>query len=338
MTTAVTSHDVAREAGVSQPTVSRALRGDPRISESTRLRVLEAALKLSYTPNALAKSLTTNRTFAVGLVIENVGNAFYSMLVDAVYNELALKGYRMLLFQERPGARVENDLARLLLGRALDGALFTAGTADKAPIDALLDKKLPIVLLNRYFEKAKADLVISDNVDGAGLVAKHLLELGHRRIGLITGPQHAATSRDRERGFRTILEAAGFPLDDRLRREGRFSHHSGYQLCLELLHEKHPPSAIFCQTDMIALGAMNAATKQGVEVPRQLSIAGFDDVEMADWEAFGLTTVRQPVARMAEMAVRMLLDRIEQRHTGPPRTETFPTTFIKRTSTAPPNP
>lgn len=336
MRVAVTSHDVAREAGVSQSTVSRALSGDTRIPDGTRLRVMEAALKLSYTPNAVARSLITNRTFAVGLVIENLSNSFYSTLVDAVYNELALKGYRMILFQERADARVEKDLARLLLGRALDGAIFTAGTADKDPIDALLEKKLPVVLLNRYFETAKADLVISDNVGGGELVARHLLELGHRRIGLIAGPKHAATSRDRERGFRAILEEAGLPLDESLRREGRFSYHSGYGLCLELLREEHPPSAIFCQTDMIALGAMNAAAKLGVEVPHRLSIVGFDDVEMASWEIFGLTTVRQPIARMAEAGVRLLLDRVEQRHTGSPRTETFPTRLMKRNSAAPP--
>lgn len=300
------------------------------------MRVLEAALKLSYTPNALARSLTTSRTYTVGLVIENISNSFYSMLVDAVYNELAPRGYRLVLFQERTDARVENDLARLLLGRAVDGAIFTAGTADRDPIDALVEKELPVVLLNRYFEGARADLVISDNVGGGEAIARHLLKLGHRRIGLITGPKHMTTSRDRERGFRTVLDNAGFPLDERLHREGRFSQHSGYALCLELLQEERFPSAIFCQTDMIALGAMNAARKHNVKVPDELSIAGFDDVEMASWTTFGLTTVRQPIARMAEASVRMLLDRIEQRFTGPPRTETFPTSLIVRDSTASP--
>ena len=143
-----------------------------------------------------------------------------------------------------------------------------------------------------------------------GLSPRHMVELGHRRIAIIAGPENTTTSRDRERGFREQLEAFGFPLDETLRRVGQFSHHSGYQWCLDLLAEEPRPTAVFAANDVIAFGALDAARRVGVRVPAELSIVGFDDIDMAGWEGFSLTTVRQPLAEMGRAGARLLLERI----------------------------
>ena len=140
-----------------------------------------------------------------------------------------------------------------------------------------------------------------------------MVELGHRRIALIAGPENTTTSRDRERGFREQLKASGVELDETLRRVGQFSHHSGYQWCLDLLASEPRPTAVFAANDVIAFGALDAARRVGVRVPAELSIVGFDDIDMAGWEGFNLTTVRQPLAEMGRAAADLLIERIELR-------------------------
>ena len=167
------------------------------------------------------------------------------------------------------------------------------------------------MLVNRYIDAAHVDTVVSDNQRGGRLVAEAMVELGHRRIALIAGPENTTTSRDRERGFREQLQASGAAFDETLRRVGQFSHHSGYQWCLDLLAAEPRPTAVFAANDVIAFGALDAARRVGVRVPAELSIVGFDDIDMAGWEGFNLTTVRQPLAEMGRAAATLLLERIE---------------------------
>ena len=167
------------------------------------------------------------------------------------------------------------------------------------------------MLVNRYIDSAPVDTVVSDNHRGGRLVAEAMVELGHRRIALIAGPENTTTSRDRERGFREQLPASGVQFDEALRRVGQFSHHSGYQWCLDLLAAEPRPTAVFAANDVIAFGALDAARRVGVRVPAELSIVGFDDIDMAGWEGFNLTTVRQPLAEMGRAAAKLLLERID---------------------------
>ena len=334
---AVTSRDVAREAGVSQPTVSRALSGDPRISERTRTLVVEAAQRLGYFPNTAARTLITKRTSTVGVVVGDVSNLFFAQQLNALYYALQANGYRMVLFQESTDHReTGEDVVPLLLGNALDGVIFTTGGLTSAIPKLLAEKGLPVVLLNRYIEGIAADRIIADNFGGGRLAARYLVELGHRRIGLITGPQSTSTTRDRQRGFRSGLEEFGLHNPEELCRSGLYSFESGHQLCLELLENDQPPTAIFCANDVIALGALNAATAAGVKVPEELSIIGFDDLKVSEWERIGLSTIHQPIAYMAETASRMLIERVELTYKGPPRLETLPVHLVKRQTTAPP--
>ena len=331
---AVTSRDIARKLQISQSTVSRALRGDPRVAPETTARVLEAARAMNYTPNLAARSLITRKTGTVGVVVADITNPFYPELLDVLHNELALAGYRTILVNERTDASVEQHVGDLVQGVAVDGLVYVSATLG-SPLPGRSGRDIPAVLVNRYVDDAGIDQVVADNRRGGALVAEALLALGHRRIAIVTGPENTTTSRDREQGFREHLAAAGAPLDEALRRVGQFSHASGYQWCLDLLAAEPRPTALFAANDVIAFGALDAARRVGITVPTELSIVGFDDIDMAGWEGFSLTTVRQPLAEMGRAAARLLLDRIEGEADLPPRSRVFPVGLVRRDTLAP---
>ena len=330
---AVTSNDIAKELGISQSTVSRALRDDPRVAASTRRRVIEAAERRNYTPNLAARSLITRRTRTVGVVVSDITNPFYPELIDILHNEFALANYRTILLNERTDARLEQHVAELVHGGAADGLVYVSAVLG-APLLGRGSSARPVVLLNREISSPTTDVVVSDNTGGGRAVAQAMLSHGHRRIALIAGPENTSTSRDRERGFTEQLQASGAPLDPRLRRVGQYSHASGYQWCLDLLAAELRPTAVFAANDVVAFGALDAARRLGIRVPEELSIVGFDDIDMAGWEAFNLTTARQPLAEMARAAARLLLERIAAEGPLAPRRRVFPVELVHRSTLA----
>jgi LacI family transcriptional regulator len=329
-----TSHDIAREVGVSQSTVSRALRRDPRVDPMTAERVIDAARRLGYTPNASARSLVTTRTRTVAVAVSDITNPFYPQLVETLHEQLGRHGYRMVLFNERTDPRGDDALDRFLTGGGADGAVFLSVTMDRAVSDMLDAMPVPIVLLNRDAPAATVDRVLADHLGGAEQVAEHLVELGHRALGFIAGPANTSTSHDREAGLTAVLGRHGLELDPRRVRRGEFSYQAGFQGATELLSRGPRPTAIFCANDVIAFGALDAARRLRIGVPCEVSIAGFDDIAMAGWDAFSLTTVRQPLLEMARDAARLLIGRIEGDHTGEPAHLVFPTHLIRRSTTS----
>ena len=332
----VTSRDIAREAGVSQPTVSRALRGDPRVAAATIARVEETARRLGYVPNAAGRTLRTRRTSTVAIVIADITNPFYPELVEALHHELARAGYRSVLLNERTDVRGADDIAGLLRSGLVDGAIVATATEDDRTRTLLREERTPIVQVVREVEGAPRDAVVCDNEGGGALAAELLAALGHRRIGVIAGPANTSTARGRQAGFAEALARRGAPLDPELVRHGDYAHHAGYAACLELLGLPDPPTALFCGNDVIAFGALDAARRRRVPVPERLSIVGFDDVSLAGWEAFRLTTVCQPLADMAGEAARMLIARLEDSPDAPPRRTVFPVELIRRHTAEPP--
>jgi LacI family transcriptional regulator len=307
----VTGHDVARLAGVSQPTVSRALRNNPHVSPATIERVRAAALKLNYVPTQSGRALVTRRTNRIAVVAADINNAFYPALVGPIHDVLCSVGYRTVLVSDTAAAPVE--ITELLDG-SIDGAILTTCRADSTLPASLARHGIPVVLLNREVRGAPTDCCAFDNAAGGAAVARLLVELGHRRIATLCGPRDTSTGRDRESGFRTELRQHGVSLDRAFVLHAEFSYDDGHAGFRALMSKQQPPTAVFCANDTIALGALNAARLLGVRIPHDVSIVGFDDIPIAHWEAFSLTTVRGDLQRMAVTGARLMLDRI--RHPG----------------------
>lgn len=328
-----TSSTVARAAGVSQATVSRALRGDPRVREETRRLVEETAEQVGYRPTWAAPT-DPPRTRTIGVVVSDLTNPFFPTLLTPVHDELRLLGYGVVLFAERTDIPTGQEALHNLLDRSIDGLLVTTATLDSRLAAAVGKRDLAVVLLNRYVDGMDVDRVIADNEEGGRAAARHVAELGHRRVGVIRGPANTSTSRDRHSGLLDGLAAAGVPLEERLVREGPYSHQCGYQHGREMLRLPERPSALVCGNDVIAFGAMDAAISLGLDVPGDVSVVGFDDVPMAAWEVFQLTTVRQPLSEMAREAARLLVERIEHdSDIGPGRERLFATSLVRRSTT-----
>ena len=328
-----TSSTVAAEVGVSQSTVSRALRGDPRVSSETRLRIEAAAERLGYRL-ASAPLPGPERTRTIGVVVADLTNPFFPTLLTPIHDELRLMGYRVVLFAERTDIPTGQEALSRLLDRSIDGVLVTTATLGSRLTEAMRRRDLPVVLLNRYVDGMDVDRVVADNHEGGRLAGRHLLQLGHRRIGVINGPSNTSTCRDRYAGFTEALAEEGVEVDAALVREGPYSHQSGYQHARELLRLDDAPTAIFCGNDIIGFGAVDAARSLSIQVPTDVSILGFDDVPMASWEVFQLTTVHQPLDDMARAAARMLVERIESdTPVGTGREQVFATSLVKRSTT-----
>lgn len=329
----VTSWDIANEAGVSQTTVSRVLNGDARVADATRERVLAVIERLGYTPNAIARGLVTSRTNLVGVAITDIVNPFYPELVEAIAGQLVEHGLRMVF--SNTGLAPDGIYTRELLEQRVDGIVFTSALLDSEAVGRLAARRFPIVLANRYVEGVECDAVTGDNVAGARAAAEHLLELGHRRIAVLAGHPGSSTSRDRKLGFEQRLAEEGLELEPGLVRPGGYTHEQAYAQTLELLQVGRPPTAVFCLNDVMAFAALNAARRLGVRVPAEVSIVGFDDIRMAAWEGFELTTVRQPLSDMARMSVDLLAHRIETPE-APVRRLIFPSLLVRRRTTGPP--
>jgi len=334
----LTSHDVARVAGLSQSTVSRALRGDPRVAASTRERVLAAAASLGYTPNAMGRMLVEGSTRTIGMVVTDISNPFYPNLIAPLHDELADLGYRMALFTERlegDGADGSSHLQGLV-DRGIDGAVLTTSTLDGSVPRELLRRGLPFVFLTRTVDGIPADAVTVDNALGASLVAAEVVRLGHRRVGAVFGPQSTSTGRDRERGFRAGLRAAGVSLEDEVVRHGGYTVEAGQDAMRELMALDLRPSVVVCFNDLVAIGALNTAVELGLRVPEDVSLTGWDDLPMASWEICQLTTVRQSMNEMARAAARLIVERVEGRAGPDPRHVLFEPQLIMRKTLAAP--
>ena len=332
---APTSHDVAELAGVAQSTVSRALNGDPNISEKTRERVTEAARKLNYSPNVSARSLITRRANRVGVFLSDITNPFYPELVEGLEAEFAERGYDLILFSES-SPRAAADHVDHFLGSTVDGLVFTSAELRFPLADRLAAAGAPTVFLNRHIDDERFDRVTSDNVAGGRLAGELLAGLGHTRIAQISGPPQTSTARDRDAGFVAALAEHGVALQGRYHRHGPYTHEAGFEGTRSLLAVDPPPTAIFCGNDVIALGAWDAAIGAGLELPRNLSVVGFDDILVGAWDAIGLTTVRQPLREMARGSAELLIGRLEGDYVGPGRALEFPVRMVTRRTTGPP--
>ncbi|MFE5646574.1 LacI family DNA-binding transcriptional regulator [Rhodococcus sp. NPDC056516] len=326
---AITSRDVARLAGVSQPTVSRALRGDPRVATETRMRVESAVAALGYVPSEAGRSLVTRTTKRVGIVVSDLTNPFYPHLIGPLHDTLEKHGYRMMVFTERSDSQISIEQ---LVDGSVDGlVLLTSNVGSELPTE-LNRRRIPFVFLNRESGQGLGDAAVVDNQLGGRIAAARLTALGHRRIAGIFGPLETSTGRDREMGFRLELADAGIGLVPDLTRHGPFEFKTGYQAMTELLALPEPPTAVFCGNDVVAIGAVNAALSKGVRIPDEVSLIGFDDIPMAAWEVFRLTTIGHDLEKMAAAAAQLLVERLRGGVDSSPRRVVLEPQLIERST------
>ncbi len=304
----VTSHDVARMAGVSQSTVSRTFSQSDRVSPETRGRVLAAADELGYQPSAIARSLRTQQTNIVGIVMADITSPFYPYVLEKFTARLQESGRRVLLFNAPPNEEID-EIMPLVQAYRVDALIITSATLSSAMADEFMQQGTPVILFNRYVLGSSASSVCCDNVEGGRLAVNVLLDSGHERLAYIAGTVNTSTNADREKGFFDRLRERG--VTNALRAQGAYTYESGYNAALDLLNRAAPPDAIFCANDIMAMGAIDAAQRTlGLTVPDDVSIMGFDDIPAARWAAYNLTTIRQGVNRMIDTTLDMLYERI----------------------------
>lgn len=311
----ITSYDVAQLAGVSQPTVSRAFAPDGTISPDTRARVLDAARQLGYEPNAIARGLTTQRTDIVAIIMGNISRSlFYPQVLDTLTQRLQAMGKQVLLFNAHESRPVDEILPRIM-SYQVDALIVASTTPGRELIDRYTNVGTQVVLINRTVPDTRANAICSDNVAGGRLVADLFLDAGHTRLGFLAGIGVTATNLLRQKGFMDRLEERGY--GEVMIEAGAYSYESGYAAALRMLDRDDPPDAIFCAADIMALGAMDAArSRLGIRVPEDLSLVGYDDIPMAGWPAYDLTTIRQPVPKMLDKIIALLSQQNDDAITG----------------------
>lgn len=315
-----TSYDVAKAAGVSQSAVSRCFRPGGSIAPETRARVLKAARELGYQPNAIASGLKAKRSNLVAVLISNLTNLYYPEVLAGLSRRLSASDNRLLLFALETENEVEAALDQVWRYR-VDGAIVAARLS-AAQLRAFQRHRVPVVLYNRFGELDEpVPSVCCDSPGGERMLVDRLIAAGHRRFGLICGPEDNTVGRQRVEAARARLESAGLVPAIA---GGAFDHDSGEQGFRRLMTQSGDQlDAVICANDLMAIGAIDAAREvYGLDVPRDVSVVGFDGVGPAAWASYRLTTVRQPVGRMTEAAVAMLMERVADPEL-PPEVRTF---------------
>ncbi len=330
----VTIKDVAKRVGVTAATVSMVINNKPRISESTRRRVLEAIDELEYYPHAGARNLVLKRTNTIGVASSFFTSHFVMETLSGVESEIRNTDYNMVLYGTRGLLKTEETVIhQIARERKVDGLIsVTLDLTEKQILD-FQKNKIPLVALERDYPGVHCVYV---NNEKAGFdAARHLLDLGHRRLALVNGAGPEFPARQREQGFRRALKEAGVAFDEALRfGVTDYSRKEGFEAASRFLEMPQPPSAVFVAAgDLCAMGVMQACREKGLKIPERLSVVGFDDQVFAELVDPALTTVRQPMAQMGAQALKMLLEAV--RGEVKPARLGFDAELVVRSSTGP---
>ena len=325
--------EVARLADVSVATVSRTLQQPERVSVKTRNKVLAAVKQAGYQPNLLAVKFRSGKSHNLVVLVPTVANVFFSRVISGMQEAARLRGYSLLLGNTLGEDSAEVDYARLVQTSQADGLIQLRAFNPFASLD-MTSERLPMVNACEVLDQPPCPVVVLDNRAAAAAMTTHLLQLGHKRIAMIKGPARSPLTRDRVAGYRDALALAGIAFDENLLCPGNFSLQSGYQATAELLERQQIPTAIFCENDEMAIGAIQCIKQHGLQVPADISVAGFDDIAFAAYCDPPLTTIAQPAEEFGRTAVNLLIDVLEQKLTLLPKV-ILPFELIPRGSTGP---
>jgi LacI family transcriptional regulator len=329
----VTIKDVARHAGVSSMTVSRVINGSERVSPETRRRVEEAIAELGYVPSRLARGLIRQKTGTLALIVPDVANPFFTLIVRGAEDVARRAGYRMILCDTRADLTIEREVIEEMIAHRVEGMVIApVSDRSKGHLQRLASFGVQFVLIDRTVRGIESDVVVGDNAGGARRLVEHLIDLGHRRIGFITESDEVSTARDRRQSYEAALAFAGLPLDPALIVSSTVDPRGGYDGMRRLLELDERPTAVFAVNNLVAVGAIEAVRTHGLEVPDDVALVCFDDIEYASRLYPFLTVMAQPAETLGTLGTQLLVERIEGRAPEQHRVVLLPAQFIVRQS------
>ncbi len=307
-----TIKDVAQAAEVSTATVSHVINGTRYVSDEVQQRVLQAMERLNYQPNAVARGLRTKKTHLLALVIPDIANPFFTDLARGFQDAADQNGYVVVVCNTDRALERELRFLDILRQQRVDGLVLNPTMVTAEDLKRLLKAQVVVVLIGSQIDDPEFDLVMVDNIRAGSDAVQHLIDLGHRRIGLLCGPHTTSSGLQRYQGYCQAMERNGLPVQDGWVVEGNFTQEGGYTCMQRILSQQPLPTAIFAASDVMALGAKKAIEDAGLRIPADISLIGFDDIPKVTWATPKLTTIAQPRYQMGWEAALLLIDRIEQ--------------------------
>ncbi len=333
-----TIKEIALLAGVSRSTVSRVINNDPNVSEKTRSKVQAIIEQAGYQPNPVARSLISGRTRVLGLVIPMSYSSlytdpFFSLLAQGISSTCTANNYTMMLWLVEPDYEKRAN-SNILNNRLIDGMIVASNMIDDPLLDGLIERKMPLVQIGRN-KRQEVSSVDADNVHGAAMAVRLLVNSGRRKLATVTGHMDLFSSRDRLTGFKRVLQEKNLAIHDERIAYGDFTEEGGY-LQTKMLLSKSDFDGLFVASDMMSFGALRALNEAGYHIPEDVALVSFDDIPAAARHRPALTTVRQPIHQMGAIAAQTLIDQLENDDTATPRRIILPTELVLRETTPKP--
>jgi LacI family transcriptional regulator, galactose operon repressor len=326
--------EVAARAQVSTATVSHVINKTAYVSSTLRERVLKAMRQLNYHPNAVARSLKTNRSRTVGMIIPDIANPFFPLVVRGAEDALRHQGYTLILGNSDGDPDKEELYYNTFQSKRVDGILLIVAPSSSPPeyLRRHNHSATPIVYVDRFHSGLRGDVIMADNAGGSYQAVCHLVDTGHRRIGIITGPLELTNARLRLEGYERALREHQLPITDQLIRPGKFDVQSGYEQTTELLKLTERPTAVFVSNALMTLGFLRALNEAGVRCPQDVALVSFDDMEWFDFSQPRISAVAQPAYELGAKAAELLVKRIAGELSDQPSRKVLPTRLVIRES------
>ena len=333
-----TIKDIAKVAGVSVTTVSRALNGYSDVNENTRKKIKEVAEQLNYSPNSLARSLVMNKTNTIGLLVSELNRSgvkdnFTFEVMCGINDCLGELGYDLILFDTNPKKQRTKSYSQLCRERQVEGVIFQGVKKDDPYLKEVIDSNIPCVLVDVEMKGDNVGFVTTDNEFGAQIAVKHLVNYGHEKIAMVNGHDQALVSKKRLKGYKKVLEDAGIAFNDQYIVDGAFSEQKAEEVAVQLLNDFPEITAIFCASDLMAMGVIKAAQTIGRKIPEELSIIGFDDIILASYVNPPLTTIAQDKYQIGYESAKLLIEMLEGKNNR--RVKILDNQLVIRETTAP---
>jgi len=338
VTMPVTMDDVAKLSGVSKTTVSRIINNIPnRTSEETKKRVLKTIDELGYFPNQVAASLKRTTTNTIGMILGDIENPFFAVMVKGIEGVLQRSGYSLILANSNYDLEREAELLKILVSKQVDGILIApSGASSLNDFKYIFENNIQIVFVDNALPNSQFDTVVVNNYQAAYQACEYLISLGHSKISMIAGPKNRMTSNNRTAGFVDCMSSHFGTIDPRYLKFSDYTTIGGYQNMMHLLLLTNPPQAVFVANNLMTVGALGAINESGLNIPKNISIIGFDDMYWYSFNHPALTAINQPVLEIGKAAAERLLLRLSNNEDLSPEVITLDAELVIRESTAPP--